>query len=81
MGERVAIATCEDRPDLALAADSPELITHSYSKTRMPAAAVGASVLLRLTGYAGFNGACGLLSMGRGALKTRILTHSFEESV
>lgn len=29
-GEGVAIATCEDRPDLALAADSPELITHSY---------------------------------------------------
>lgn len=29
VGERVAIATCEDRPDLALAADSPELITHS----------------------------------------------------
>ena len=28
-GERVAMATCEDRPDLALAADSPELITHS----------------------------------------------------
>lgn len=29
VGEHVAIATCEDRPDLALAADSPELITHS----------------------------------------------------
>lgn len=41
VGEHVAIATCEDRPGLALAADSPELITNAGvkeegpSKTRM----------------------------------------------